>query len=270
MSALAVTTSTSFTKFQEAVAATIQSMPAFSNPLQESNWLNPVWKSICAQVDRDVLVGAWETQETLKNLFKSLGEIQWRPSPKTEKRFNEKIQEANKCKEGTQIPERPERVFQALSDLTAARISVDNLEEIQPKLSAIQSIVTNQNGCSFIRGTAPDSKFGYYKNKEGSYIDITQFIYVFIPVTGCLTEIQVGHPFAALTFEIDSKLREDKQCGLVKLWTDGFYKDVRTYILNQANGIQQAPNARQLILEKAERIHPNGVPEQLQKILNNL
>ena len=97
---------------------------------------------------------------------------------------------------------------------------------------------------------------------DKKFTDITQYLYVFIEKVGYPIEVQIGHEFASHTFKIDSALRDNPNCGKVDLWSKNFYGDVKNLILAKAN--------INYMLAKAEKIHPNNVPEELQEILNKL
>jgi hypothetical protein len=63
-------------------------------------------------------------------------------------------------------------------------------------------------------------------------------------------------------------LRDNKECGLVDLWNQNFYGDVKKYILDKSNG--ENPGSKDAIQAKAAIIHENNVPQKLQEILNQL
>jgi len=81
--------------------------------------------------------------------------------------------------------------------------------------------------------------------KLGNSKDIVQYVFVYIPTIGYVTEFQIGHPFASYTFRIDSTIRDRRDAGLntddlVSLWkapngmpsSECFYNKMRSKILD--------------------------------------
>jgi hypothetical protein len=160
-----------------------------------------------------------------------------------------------------------ENYFKVVSDFVAVRIHC-NVNEIQQKIDRIREIVLANNGQMHVRGSSDERPYGFFMNTEKKYIDITQYVYVFLEKVGYPIEFQIGHEFASHTFTIDSALRDNPSCGKIDLWSQNFYTDVKHYILNKANGIE--PESKIQIQAKVREIHQNHVPENLQIILNQI
>ena len=66
---------------------------------------------------------------------------------------------------------------------------------------------------------------------EDKYIDIITYCYAYDYKTKYLIELQIGHPFAMYVFERDSFIRDNKNCGLIDLWDNDFYINVKHKLL---------------------------------------
>lgn len=187
--------------------------------------LNPhhnMWLVAVDSLTQSVLDDAYSKTDTLRQVLSKLGEITTR-SCKTMKRVAEKQTD---CKN---FP------FKVVCDLTAVRVSCP-VEEIKTKLEILSDIVRDNEGFIFVR----DPLF----IDGGVYRDIIQYVYIYIPEIGYITEVQIGHPMAMLTFSLDSKKRswissnkEGKYPG-IDLWHDGFYDKFKCYLLAKANRIK--------------------------------
>ena len=104
---------------------------------------------------------------------------------------------------------------------------------------------------------------------DNNFKDIIQYVYVYLDQIGYIIEFQIGSEFATHSFTINSSLRDNPNCGKIDLWTEDFYDDVKTYILNKANNIEfNDIEAKHNILNKANDIHQNNTPNELLIILN--
>lgn len=227
------------------------------NTLSESNWRSEDWKKTWIGLNQDVLNDAFNQHGLVKDIFTDIGEIAQRNCkslPRVEKKMTEQSQGR-------------ENYFKVVSDLVAIRINCD-VSEIQGKIDFIREIVLADGGQIHIRGASDERPYGFFMNIEKKYTDITQYIYVFMEKVGYPIEFQIGHQFASHTFKIDSALRENKDCGLVDLWNKNFYSDVKKCILDKSNGLDIG--SKEEILAKAQDLHQNNVPGELQEILNKL
>jgi hypothetical protein len=225
--------------------------------LHESNWGSENWKQLWSKINQEVLTDAFQKHAIVRSIFSDLGEITPR-NCKSLSRVEKKMTE--------QAPGR-ENYFKVVSDFVAGRIHC-NVNEIQAKIDRIREIVLANKGQMHVRGSSNERPYGFFMNAEKKYTDIIQFVYVFLDKVGYPIHFQIGHEFASHTFTIDSALRDNPSCGKVDLWNKNFYTDVKNYILNKANGIETGSLAQ--IQAKAEEIHQNNVPENLQVILNKL
>lgn len=226
--------------------------------LGSEKWGAEEWKTLGGALTQEILDDAFARTEQLREIF-SGGEFDdtLRPAAKELKRAEKKLSE--------QYPGR-ENYFKVVSDLLAVRLQCD-VANIPETISSLKAIFEKRGSEVYLRGASPAQPLGAFKADR--YIDIFQFMYVYDLLVGYIIEIQVGHPFAFLTFSIDSALREDKNCGLIDLWNDGFYGDVKAYILQKANG-EPTSLIREELLDKGRAIHGGTIPSELLSILSNL
>jgi len=81
-------------------------------------------------------------------------------------------------------------------------------------VDVIKNVVFTNNGQICIRGSSDELPYGSFMNSKGEFVDIVQFIYIFIEKIGYPVEIQIGNKFDAYAFSVNSDLRENKQCGI--------------------------------------------------------
>lgn len=224
------------------------------NTLDESNWRSEDWKNIWKGLSQDVLNDAFNQHSTVRAIFSDIGEITQRKC-KSMARVEQKMTEQNVGREN---------FFKVVSDFVAVRIHC-NISEMQKKIDLIREIILKEGGQFHVRGSSIERPYGFFMNTDKKYTDITQYVYVFMEKVGYPIEFQIGHKFAAHTFTIDSALRDNKECGLIDLWTKNFYSDVKKYILDKSNG--ENPGSKEEIQAKAEEIHSHNVPRELQEIL---
>jgi len=157
--------------------------------------------------------------------------------------------------------------YKVLSDFVAVRLNC-KLEEIASKIEIIRAIVLEKGGSLYVRRSwlSPDQA-AFHDGKK--FTDITQYVYAYLPEVGYPIEFQIGHIFAAHTFTMDSALRDNPACGKVDLWTDNFYKRVKAYILEKANG-QETTDSLDAIQTLAQHIHNGQTPRELQLILQSM
>lgn len=217
--------------------------------LHESNWNSEKWKSLYPLINQEVLTTAFEQHDLVKLTFPKLDIVT--RNCKSIERVEKKM---------TEQPTNRENYFKVVSDFIAVRIHCD-VDQIANKIDYIKHIVSLDGGEIRIRGSTLDQPHGSFVNSE--FVDIIQYVYVYLAQIGYVIEFQIGHEFASYTFAIDSAIRDDPDCGKVDLWNDNLYDDVKTYILNSSN-------AKRNILIKATNIHQNNVPSDLIDILNKL
>lgn len=218
--------------------------------LDESSWNSEKWQSLFPLINQEVLTTAFEQHDFVQEIFPKLDNMITR-NCKSITRVEKKMTE--------QKPGR-ENYFKVVADFIAVRIHC-NVDQIANKIDYIRKIVSLDGGEIHIRGSTLKQPYGSFINC--GFVDITQYVYVYLVQIGYVIEFQIGHEFASYTFAIDSAIRDDPDCGKVDLWNDNLYDDVKTYILNSSN-------AKRNILIKATNIHPNSVPRDLIDILNKL
>ena len=226
--------------------------------LNSANWKNESWKLIVPDINQEILNDAFNQHSKISELFKNVGEI----IPRKCKQMGRIV------KKTSEISNRGGEYFKIFSDFVAGRIHC-NVNEIPVKLDIIKQVTKNHNGCYYIKGETTETPYGFCE-KNGVFLDVTQYIYVYLEEIGYPIEFQIGHKFASLTFYIDSSLRDNKECGLTDLWTDNFYGMVKTYILNKANKKEPVSGGKYDICDTAFRIHKGILPDELKRILDGL
>lgn len=226
--------------------------------LDSGNWKSESWLKLIHNVSQDILNDAFNQHDKLCDIFDDTtyvmgDEIHIVP------RKCKKISRIHKKTE--EITEKGGEYFKVLSDFIAGRIHCE-VREIPGMVDKIKSIVNDHNGTYYVKGSNEEHPYGWCK-RDGKYTDITQYIYVYIEEIGYPIELQIGHEFASLTFTIDSALRDDKDCGMVDLWTDDFYGKVKSYLLMKAN-------LKKDILTTVTKIHNGRIPPELGHLLNKM
>lgn len=215
--------------------------------MKEEYWSSVAWKEIAKSVTQTDLDLAHSKASIAKERLSTLGMCSER-KPKTIKRVKEKILERTESGD----------YFKVVSDLLAFRVNC-SVTEIDEKLALIEKL---ENCVSYVRKSG--NKVCSYKNGT-VYVDIVQYVYLYFEDIGFVTELQIGHPFATYSFEVYSSIREGG--SQVDLWTDGFYVQVRDYILSATN--KTIPSCtKEEILEKASSIHSGVIPERLLSIID--
>ena len=225
--------------------------------LAESNWKLPEWQKLYPTISQEVLNDAFSQHGTVRGMFADIGELTQR-SCKSFARVQKKMTE--------QYPGR-ENYFKVVSDFVAVRVPCE-VTEIQAKIDRIKEIVLENKGAMHVRGSSAERPYGFCMGPDKKFTDITQYVYVFLEKVGYPIEFQIGHPFAAHTFTIDSALRDNPTCGKVDLWKNDFYTDVKKYLLAKANG--EVPTPKEGILAKAAALHDQKIPQELEVILNKI
>lgn len=82
-----------------------------------------------------------------------------------------------------------------------------------------------------------------------------------------MIEFQVGHPFAAYTFKVDSILHDNPNCGLVDLWKGNVYGIVKAFLLAQANHTV-VEGMKDEALDAIHTLFNGNVPGELKKIID--
>lgn len=242
---------TTLTRFKINLATTVQELT-----LDGSKWNSEKWKGAWGDISQEVLNDAFSQHGAVRSIFSGLGEIEQR-NCKSLARVQKKVTE--------QAPGR-ENFFKVVSDFVAVRIPCE-VSEIQGKIDHIREVVFAHEGIMHIRGESNVRPYGFFMTPDKKYSDITQYVYVFLDKVGYPIEFQIGHEFAAHTFTIDSALRDNPTCGKVDLWKNDFYSNVKTYLLDTANGEVKSKDA---LLIQAADLHQGTIPEGLKAILHKM
>lgn len=224
--------------------------------LSESFWNSLKWKSLFPFINQEVLTDAFEKHDIIRSMFPKLDIItrNCKSITRVEKKMTE--QRLNR-----------ENYFKVVSDFIAVRVNCD-VDQIREKIGYVKWITNLNGGDILIRGQSSNQPNGGFMNSK--FVDITQYVYVYLKEIGYVIEFQIGHEFASHTFAIDSALRDNPNCGKIDLWDDGLYDDVKTYLLNEANGDINNRDAKSNILIKANDIHQNNIPDDLLNIFDKL
>lgn len=229
---------------------------------------HPIWQKLSREVDQDILNDAWSQMIYMDHLFSELGEMGSR-RVKFQERIVKKMQE---------VERRDQQYFKVVSDFIAFRVYCKVIE-IDDKINIISNLVSKYNGAMWLKGN--------FRSGSGKYLDIIQYVYVYIPHVGYITEFQIGSSFASYTFSVDSKLRDDKEYQHPDLWSNNTYETVKKYILNQANNTlhkctdedSRTCNCKQCEYYPSKydawdmvfRLFPTGdIPETLRKALEEM
>lgn len=208
-----------------------------------------IWKNLAEQVNQTILDDAFNNLNKAQSIFSSIGPLE----PRTRK------QQTRIEKKRAEISLRGGEYFKVVSDFIAFRVPC-NVNDIDQIISRIIAITDQENGHYWLKGSCKTLT---------KYTDIVQYIYVYTPSVEYIIEFQVGHPFAAYTFKVDSALRDNPNCGLVDLWKDNMYGTVKQYILDKANNTGQLGNKYEM-WDAVFTSHKGNVPDELKYILNQL
>lgn len=206
-----------------------------------SDMSNPKWRVLASYVNQDELNDAFSKHDEVRRLYASkvgCGLLTSRPG----KHMNRVTQKA----ETHPVP------FKVICDFIAFRVPC----EVAYIPTAVQQILTS---------VPCDAS----TTKHSPIPDIVQYVYVYQIAIGHVIEFQVGHPFAAYTFKIDSRLRDDPACGEIDLWKDGVYLRVRKYILNKSNGIVISGEKHD-VWDAVYGLHSGNIPVELRNIMNDI
>lgn len=145
--------------------------------------------------------------------------------------------------------------FKVNSDFIAARMLVQNPAYIMDVYERLRYNINARGGQCILRNTIIASV-----NSKPQVQDIVAYAFATIPESDYICEIQIGHPFAFVTFTIDSIIRDLKNKKICEeqlvcypnLWSEpSVYQTVKLMLLNQANWVDNrflaAQKAREYI-----------------------
>ncbi|MDO8300961.1 hypothetical protein [Lacisediminimonas sp.] len=237
---------------------------------------SPCWHDIYLNVDQAYLHHAFQQMDGLVTWCRENGIALTPRKEKAEARVHAKhaIAQAN-CPRVGFVDD-----FKVVSDFMAGRVNC-SVVDIAPTVEKFRQLAEKHNGWCVVRGNGNDS-YGAHR-KDGSYKDIVQYLFLYLPETGHVTELQVGHTLAAVTFTVDSFLRDNRttlppEQLPIDLWgnkekgTD-LYPTIRDYLLLQANtpDSPDLPARRQQCLDVADRLFAGTViPPEVKAILDSL
>jgi hypothetical protein len=213
------------------------------------------WKLCSELVTQVVCDDAFQQIPRCMEMFRKLGEnIESRPCKLFERVQEKKIQNNNQLFQVQPFQVQP---FQVVSDLMGFRVLCP-LSEFASKIAIIKDIVQ----------TNPENRLfdNHFNPKE--FFDIKHVVHVYIKEFGYIIEIQICHPFAALTMDL---LRKDE--NIVDLRDSGLYDMVKDYLIHedQITTDEDRQSAVSLIKATADQLftgHP--LPEKLTSILRHL
>lgn len=207
---------------------------------------DPSWKSLAETVNQSILDDAHSRTEAARTLYYSCGVLEARPC-KQQARIKQKLIDVS-C--------RDQQYFKVVSDFIAFRVSCE-VAQIDKVVKSISDITSENGGSIWLKGSFRDKM----------YIDIVQYIYTYVPQIGYVIEFQVGHPFAAYTFKVDSAIRDNPNCGFVDLWKDNVYGIVKAFLLAQANHTVVG-GMKYEALDAVHTLFNGNVPDELKKIID--
>jgi hypothetical protein len=225
--------------------------------LSESNWTSPLWEEVSGTVDDEVLNDAHVQQENVRGIFNGIA-MKPREEAKQLPRVQAKVIERRTGNK---------QFFKAVNDFIAFQVPC-RVPDIASKIDQIREVVLAHGGKIELRGAGPGRPYGAFLEPDKVYSDIVQYVHVYFCKFGYPIEFQVGEEFAFHTFAVDSARRDYPGCGKVDLWKDGFYGQVKRFILDKANG--RDPGQKQPIQDRAAALHQGDVPADLQRILTAL
>ena len=239
---------------------------------------NHCWSEVYANVDQAALKDAHQKMSAFSSICNDYGITIIPRNEKTKKRVDEKNDFAN-------MPKNIERAghvdhFKVVSDFMAGRVHC-KVTEIEDTVNKFKKLASENDGWCVVRGDGNDT-YGAHK-KNGEFKNIVQYLFVYLPKMGHVTEIQIGHEFTGLTFTIDSFLRDNKDKFSadqlpVKIWGDitkgtNLYDTVKNYLLLQSQDPEnpELPAKKKECQEVAQRLYAgSAIPEDVKKIINNL
>jgi hypothetical protein len=171
----------------DSVSAYKQKLHEIASEVPLSDMTNSKWNQLNDMITEEVLEDTHRTSVALSMANKEL-------RPRAEKKAMARILVKKKMN-------RPDLGFKTNCDLMAFRILVRDVRGIP---SVVNKVVQDNEAMGnpvFVRSPILDP----VTNKLN---DIVQFMYVYHVKEGYLAEYQIGHPFAALTFEHDSMFRD--------------------------------------------------------------
>jgi hypothetical protein len=234
------------------------------------------WGTIYSNVDQAALHDAHQKMSILVSLCAKKDIVLHPRKEKTLTRIQEKHAIAQTSREKVGFIDD----FKVVSDFMAGRVHC-RVADIATVVDKLKQLASDSDGWCVVRGEGSDS-YGAHK-KDGTFKDIVQYAFMYLPELGHVAEFQVGHEMASVTFTIDSFLRDQKkyvgEAALpLSLWGDKdkgtqLYGAVKEYLLLQAN----QPSATDLAQKKqeckivAERLFAGvSMPIEVRDVLNSL
>lgn len=215
---------------------------------------DPEWKALASQVTQEVLDDANNNAQAAAFIFSSVGPLEART----------RKQQSRIDKKNLEVSNRGGEFFKVVSDFIAFRVpcEVGEIEKVVAKV--IEKTIQN-NGTFWIKGSWVSTS----DTNAQTFTDIVQYVYTYIPQIGYVVELQIGHPFAAYTFKVDSAIRDNPACGLTDLWKDNVYGKVKQHLLDVAN---KTPifGGKYDAMDAVFTSHGGKVPDELKSILDRM
>lgn len=203
------------------------------------------WAELTQLIDEDVLIDAAGSGDQLRKIFFDI-QLDIKPI-KTMARIVQKTKEQHLTYKN---------YFKSCSDLSACRVTASNLTMMRILIHHIEDVTIAHGGKFHIR------KPSFWNDRQ--YVDIVQYVYVYLPQLGHIVEMQIGHPFALYTFKADSCIRDGGD--VVDLWADGFYTMMKQHMLEGFNGTPYT-NTFEQCMDVCNRIHNGNTPLTLLDML---
>lgn len=178
--------------------------------MSQNTWDSDEWRKVAQLVTEEDLQDANEKASLVVQKLLKL-RLSSQRNAKTLKRVHKKIEEHYG------------NYFKAISDFIGFRVNC-TVEEIAGKLCILQEL----KDCTIMirKPSSNSNACASYMDNTGKYIDILQYVYVYFPDIGHITELQIGHVFASYTFKIDSEIRYGKK-RIEELYKQGIFIDSR-------------------------------------------
>lgn len=223
---------------------------------------NLVWKELAEKVNQEILDDAYNRIPLVQSIYSSIGStfgLEAR-TKKQQYRIEKKLGEVSRRDSCDQ------QYFKVVSDFIAFRVSCE-VSDIPNVVSEIINISKNHGGTVWLKGNCQGDECDNCDVRH--FTDIVQYVYVYIPQVEYVTEFQVGHPFAAYVFKLDSATRDNPaiRAHIVDLWQNNVYGIVKTYLLAQANNCV-TNGMKYDALDAVHQAHEGNVPEELKRIID--
>ncbi len=168
------------------------------------------WKKVNDCLTEESVNNCFFFKDHVKGLF-AKGGVEFtsmREAPKSFKRIEQKL--SNTTKTNWHTKEKFNDYSFVSRDLLGARILLNDFNQLQETLNKINNVVKNNGGVAFTRG---------FTNNDGEIKTLAVYVWTVIKTAegrGVPLEVQILHPYADKTFQIDSALRDFRNTYVYK------------------------------------------------------